>query len=102
MAARIDDADIRRVADWLCLFVEPGQVVELRAIKVRLTGDDRSSTRGGFFDTAHLDQMAREALYLSQFAAGVYFTLNPLEPAILARRRNHTGPATQQARTENV
>lgn len=67
----------------------PDQVVELRALDVR-RGNTRPHVEAGFFDTAHLREMAKAALDLTRLAKGVYFTLNPLDPALLARRCNRT------------
>lgn len=73
-------------AQYRLLFA-PGQVVELRAVKVR-RGRGRPHTEAGFFDTGHLAEMAKAALAVSPHAQGVYCILNPLGPALLARRAN--------------
>jgi hypothetical protein len=77
------------VTDCLRLFVEPGQVTELRALKVRRRGE-RLHNEAGFFDYDHLQDMARAALKVTEYARGVYFTLNPLRGDLLARRANRT------------
>ncbi|MBV8075066.1 MAG: hypothetical protein JO284_01625, partial [Planctomycetaceae bacterium] len=59
----------REVLDWLRLFLEDGQWVEIRAPKVR----GRSYAR--FTDPA---AAADQALRWSGKAPGVYFTLNPV------------------------
>jgi hypothetical protein len=82
------------IAAALRLFVEPGQVVELRAIKVS-RGAGRPHTEAGFYDYAHLDEMAADALNLTQHARAVYFTLNPLKPDVLARRANRVAWAEE-------
>lgn len=79
-----DRPGIERLAGWLRLFVEPGQVVELLAFDVGKKGH----TVGGFFDAEHLPDMAAAALSLSGRARGVYFTLNPLRPDLLDRSPN--------------
>jgi hypothetical protein len=76
--------DTAQVAEWLRLFVEPGQVTELRALDVQQRYG-RPQTVAGFFDHAHLDDMAAEALRLSGQAKGVYFVPNPINPDLLAR-----------------
>jgi hypothetical protein len=70
------------------------QVVELRALGVQ-RGSGKPHTEAGFFDTAHLSEMATAALTVTKFAKGVYFTLNPLNPALLARRCNRTAWANE-------
>jgi hypothetical protein len=80
---------IAAVANWLRILVAPDQVTELRALYVRRRGE-RTHTEAGFFDFEHLEQMAASAVDVSTFAKGVYFTMNPLKPSILARRANRT------------
>lgn len=81
------NAAVTEVADNLRLFVKPGQVTELRALDV--TEDGRwPATVAGWFDHAHLDDMAAEAVRLQRHAVGVYFVPNPIIPAILARCGN--------------
>src|SRR5947209_7748277 len=77
---------IAQIASWLRRLVDPDQVVELRALRV---SDGRTSvTRSGFFDYDHLQEMAKTAIWLTSSSEGVYFTLNPLDRALLARRCN--------------
>lgn len=70
---------------WLSLFIEPGQVTELRMLP--LPG---SKVSCGFYDGQNLPEMARQARYESGRCAGVYFIPNPLKPETLARRANRT------------
>lgn len=69
------------------VLIAPDQVVELRALGVQ-RGRGRPHTEAGFFDADHLTEMATAALDVTRSARGVYFTLNPLKPEILARRGN--------------
>jgi hypothetical protein len=85
----LPEVNAATVAKWLALFVRPGDVAELRGLHVQQRYG-RPQTVAGFFDGAHLDEMAREALALTSKARGVYFTLNPLKPEILARCANRT------------
>src|SRR5262245_3541215 len=78
---------VAKVAYWLQLLTDPGQVTELRALKVRRPRE-RSHTESGFFDSNHLGDMARAAIQVTKYAKGVYFTLNPLRGDMLARRAN--------------
>jgi hypothetical protein len=75
----------RQVAAWLRLFVAADQVVELRALNVPLPNGGKL-TISGFYNYDGLERMANDALELTADAEGVYFTLNPLDASLLARR----------------
>lgn len=84
----------KQVAAWLRLFVGSGQVTELRAPKVKRKFG-RPVTVSGFYDSDHVENgLARDALRLSESGLddiappGIYFTLNPVNPDLLARRAN--------------
>jgi hypothetical protein len=92
--SRPTPAPAETIARWLRLLVDPGQVVELRAPKVRLKYG-RPCTFSGYFDHEHLDDLAREAVRLTADAPGVYVTLNPVHPDLLARRCNRVDRAEE-------
>ena len=69
--------DVRR---FLRLLARPGDVFELRGL-VRVNGQQHVST--GFFD--NLDELAKAAVDRSGKDDGVYVTVNPVLPALLAR-----------------
>lgn len=75
------------------LFFHPGEVVEIRALglagKNRAWADyaRKNDVVSGYFDNA--EDFAKAALALDAAKAkGVYFTLNPCDPALLARAKN--------------
>ncbi len=74
------DTNFSAIRDALLL--EPGSVAELRAI-----GRDGRVASGYFDDPALLAEKAG-ALDESRDYSGVYVTLNPVRPALLARRAN--------------
>jgi hypothetical protein len=76
-----------KLAEFYKVLIAPDQVVELRALDVK-RGPGRPHTEAGFFDAEHLFELAKCALQATRFAKGVYFTLNPLNPDLLARRCN--------------
>ena len=90
----------RQVAEWLSLFVEEGQAVELRALNVEQPNGVKL-TCSGFYSADKLDRMANDALELTT-AEGVYFTLNPLDPSLLALRLNRCEPAKDTAKDADV
>jgi hypothetical protein len=79
------DADkLQAIREALSVLVEPGSVVELRALNTR------RGTVSGYFDQHRL--LAEAASGLCGKAEGVYFTLNPVNPALLARADNRVKP----------
>jgi putative DNA primase/helicase len=74
-------ADRNNIEAAIKVLFEPGQVVELRAPK---TGKD-GTVSGYFNDHAKLAQELEE---LSGEVGAVYYTLNPVNPALLARANN--------------
>jgi hypothetical protein len=62
------------------LLLEPGQVTELRILHTRY------KTVSGYFND--LEKLAAAALEWSGKASAVYFTLNPVKSALLARAAN--------------
>lgn len=78
---------------FLKSFLEPGQLTELRAPKIKRQYGKPIAV-SGFYDFDHLEQMAFDAAKLSHVgqdnspAPGVYFTINPVKPELLARRAN--------------
>jgi hypothetical protein len=79
--------------------IAPDQVVELRALNVHRYG--RPHIEAGFFDYAHLEDMAKAALAVTNCAKGVYSTLNPVNPDLLARRCNRTAWAAEGELTKD-
>ena len=77
----VDGTEVIRNA--LGVVLEPGSVAELR---VPNTGNTK--TVSGYFDD--YDKLAGAAAEWSGQAPGVYITLNPVLPALLARRANRT------------
>ena len=67
---------IEAVARWLRLFIQPGQLTELRALNC--VAQDR--TVSGWFDYDSLELMAKQAVHLAKMSSGVYFVPNPINP----------------------
>lgn len=88
-----DAPTVSEMTAWLRALCVPGYAVELRALDARVRTYGRPVTVSGFFDHDHLDRMAEAAADLSAISRGVYFTLNPLVPAMLARRCNRVAEA---------
>jgi putative DNA primase/helicase len=91
----------RQVTGWLRLLVGDGQAVELRALNVASPGGARL-TWSGFFAPDALGLMAEQALELTADAEGVYVTVNPLDPSLLARRYNRVEVARDTSADADV
>ena len=77
LSVKSDVTEIRRAFG---LLYEPGQVAEIRVPNTIW------NTVSGYFDD--LDKMAQTAVSLSGTGPGVYTTLNPVNPELLARAVN--------------
>ena len=76
------------VAAWLGLVVEPGSVVEFRALNCVDNPKYPPFTVAGWFDHDHLDELAKAAMECTGKAEGCYVTINPVRPDLLARAAN--------------
>lgn len=77
---------VRRAAGVL---FEPGQVVEVRALA------QSGRPRSGYFDDFDLLAEKVDALGADPSITGIYWTLNPCLPDLVARRTNAIGPARE-------
>jgi hypothetical protein len=85
-----DLVEIRRGCDIFC---EPGEVYELRVLNA-----GRDGTVAGYFDDR--DAMVQAAAHWSGKAPGVYRTLNPVNPALLARADNRVKTRARETTTD--
>ncbi len=70
-----------QIAEWLRVFIEEGQLFEMRIMNT-----PRGGTVSGYFDDRF--KAVPAAIKWSGKAPGVYFTLNPINSALLARANN--------------
>ena len=80
--ATSDSKQVEQIIDTLNIFVGKGNVCEIRALNVE---GRKSRTDAGYFDDF---EMAARAVLSIRNASGVYFVLNPVNPALLARAAN--------------
>jgi hypothetical protein len=85
-------ANPTQIAQWLRVFAEPGQVVELRVLDV-----DRKGTISGYYDD--FDKLARDAAAWDG-KGQIYFTLNPVNPACIARCCNRAKEWAKQTTSD--
>jgi hypothetical protein len=82
MKALFNEAEVRKT---LARVIKHGAVFEVRALDAKLFGDRRVGTISGYFDNP--DACIINLKKLSA-AKGIYITLNPVNPALLARCAN--------------
>jgi hypothetical protein len=80
-------ADGNEIIRALRLILAPEQVTELRALEAVTKDYSRPHTVSGYFDHNHIEDMARAAAGICH-AKGIYFVLNPVNQALLARAAN--------------
>jgi len=78
LPSHVDPAYIARVVRTLCV---TGDVIEARVLGVQ-----RAGHVSGYFDD--FDRLAAAAAVYDGRAEAIYFTLNPVQPALLARSCN--------------
>lgn len=107
-----DFAEIRKTFK---IMVQPGQVVEVRCIGVLEQGWHRPQNFSGFFryewdDDAnehdeqhqHTQALHKETARLSRKSKGVYLTINPVHPDLLARANNVIRAAQESGTTSDA
>jgi putative DNA primase/helicase len=77
-----------RIARYLRWLHESGDVIELRILNVVDNPRYGAFTLSGYFDHGHLDELAKIAMEWTDRAEGVYCTVNPVRPDLLARAAN--------------
>lgn len=91
-----DAPDVRR---FLQLLYQPGDTFEVRAPDCRERRDARYAfTCSGYFTTEAIDVAVAAIVELdrSAVAPGIYVTLNPVAPALLARAANRIKPRARE------
>lgn len=93
MTVRFDEADVRKT---LARIIKSGAVFEVRALAATLSANRRTATISGYFNNP--DACVTELRKLTG-ATGIYVTLNPVNPALLARRANRLDYVDKNATT---
>jgi hypothetical protein len=78
-----ENTDPTEIARAINVLFAPESVVELRAMDV-----PKQATVSGYFDGQHRERLIQAAVEISGKAPGVYVTLNPVDPTLLARANN--------------
>jgi hypothetical protein len=77
--------DKGEILQALRFYIRDGKPVELRVLNARTPSNRYPHTVSGYFDDA--EKLANAAIALDG-APGIYITINPVDPALLARARN--------------
>lgn len=90
--------DLRAIEQTIRLIVGDNQVTELRALEACTSNNRRPQTVSGYFDNPHT--LARAVPSILS-AKGIYFTPNPVNPDLLARRCNQIDYARKGSLTSD-
>jgi len=90
----------QEIVRTLRLVMSPGQVMELRALEGSNAEIRGPATLHGYFDFDHIEEMASCAE--SIHAKGIYFLLNPVNPAMQARANNRIKRASKGESTADA
>ena len=89
--------DPRVIIETLRLIVDAGNVIEIRALDA-VVGNRWPGTLSGYFDDP--DKLA-QAVGTIKTAKGIYITLNPVNPDLLARKHNRIDKAEKGGLTQD-
>jgi len=95
MSAPFNETEVRKA---ISLLIEPGAVFEVRCLDAQLDSNRRKGTVSGYFNKP--DACVAELGKLTG-AKGIYVTLNPIKPALLARCANRMDYAEKNATTND-
>ena len=94
--------DAEQITKWFDAILAPDQIVEVRGLEVPQRYG-RALTMFGYFDSEHRTQMGECAAQMSNDGAmGVYFTINPVHPDLLARAANRVRVAKEKEATSDT
>lgn len=83
------------VRQGLACLAESGQVVELRILGI----NGKKRTDSGYF--SDLEKLAKAATSYDGRAEGIYFTVNPVNPALMARASNRVKPYAEHTSSDH-
>jgi len=81
--------DTQMMVQTVITFFNPGDTFEVRALDVQGYMNSTKTWSGYFlYDGSNAEFIVSEVLKLPR-AKGIYFTINPIDPSLLARSNNH-------------
>lgn len=85
----------------LRVFFQPGDVFEIRVLDAVLPNSNWQHTQSGYFDYDHIDGIPNLLTNFKTYG-GVYVTLNPVNPDLLARANNRFKKAKNRETTSDT
>lgn len=85
----------------LRLLFEPGDVFEIRILDAERPGYRRPHIESGYFDYDHIADVPQTLAEITT-AMGIYITMNPVNPALLARSANRLKTARRNDTTSDT
>jgi len=70
------------------------QTAEVRYVFVKAQPDSSARSMLGYFEYQKLDQIEESIVQFDGSAAGIYYAINPVDPACLSRSKNSLGPTS--------
>jgi len=70
-------------------------------IEVRIFGVDFKGTISGYYDSDHIEKLAKDVLEYDGKAESIYVTLNPVDPALLGRADNKLKEKAKTTTSDN-
>jgi hypothetical protein len=95
----MDNSDA--IISALKLLYQPGDVFEIRVLDAERPGFRRPHIESGYFDYAHINDVPQTLAEITT-AMGVYVTMNPVTPALLARSANRLKTARRNETTSDA
>ena len=93
--------DANEITKALHLWFSPGDVFEVRVLDAVIRDYRREHVESGYFDFEHIPAVP-EALNALMSYRGVYVTVNPVNPDLLARAVNRIRPAGKNPTTTDA
>ena len=84
----ITDANVTQALEVIEFFSRPGDVVEIRALCVGRNAGYAGATYSGYFNRENTPALIKAIRSVDGKSEGVYFTINKVNPKLLARAHN--------------
>ena len=76
---------IQEIKRWVEVLHPPDQN---HVVEVRMFGVEYKGTISGYYDSDHIEKLAKDVIEYDGKAESIYMTLNPVDPALLGIANN--------------